>query len=610
MTERDLNKSLDRTAPLSSKELAKLRKSRSGRLAERVSLLFQHRQGVDVVPLDEGRNIIVGRSHPADFTISDTSLSRQHASLELVSGEVWVEDLGSTNGTWIEDVEIERHKMTPGEELTLGAVSLTIHKLGADEGADSGLESHDRFLKTLKAEIARAGLFAKTLALLHIRGSKTEAGHVNRWLSVVRKQMRDFDVAALYSNDTIELLLPETESPAAVALAEKLTIAAPALRCGVGVFPEHATSPDELLEVTRTALESTSDTDPVCLAPPSTGRSKVTRTLVDDQVPVAESPAMVRVFESARRFATTSMPVLIRGETGTGKEVVAQTIHDASERRDKPMICVNCGAIPSQLVESTLFGHEKGAFTGANQRAKGVFESADGGTVFLDEIGEMPLPAQAALLRVLETHRFSLIGSTKEIEVDVRVIAATHRNLEQASADGEFRKDLYYRLDAMAVNIPPLRKRRDDIAPLVERFIQHANAKNDLQVASIEDEAMTLITEYSWPGNVRELRNAIVRGVVITHVDLITVEDLPERVRQLGRGRQPATAPTASQPENVGSSPIDLRAEIASYESSLIRRALEAAEWDRTRAANNLGLPVRTLSHRMQAHGIKKPKKK
>lgn len=608
MTDQTTKRTLDRTAPLSSKELARLRKSQGGRPVERLSLLFRHRQGVDVVPLGEGQNIIVGRAHPADFAIGDASLSRQHASFELTAGEVWVEDLGSTNGTWVDEVKVDRHKVTPGEELTLGAVSVTIHELGAGEGADSGLESHDRFQKTLNTEIARSSLFGRKLALLHVRGTKAEAGHVNRWLSVVRLQMRDFDVAALYSDDTIEVLLPEIDSIDAMAIAGKLTTSAPALRCGVGVFPEHATSPDELLEVTRTALESASASNPVRVAPPKTGPSMGTTTDVDDGGPVAKSPAMVRVFESARRFATTSMPVLIRGETGTGKEVVAQTIHDASDRRTQPMICVNCGAIPSQLVESTLFGHERGAFTGASQQAKGVFESADGGTVFLDEIGEMPLPAQAALLRVLETQRFSRVGSAKEIQVDVRVIAATHRNLEQASNDGDFRKDLYYRLDAMAVNIPPLSKRHDDIAPLVERFIQSANAKNDRQVAGIDADAMALIMEYSWPGNVRELRNAIVRAVVIAFVDLITVEDLPERVRQLGRGRLPTTTSPETPSEKVRSSPIDLRAEVASFESALIRRALEAAAWDRTKAANDLGLPVRTLSHRMQQHGIKKPK--
>jgi transcriptional regulator with PAS, ATPase and Fis domain len=317
---------------------------------------------------------------------------------------------------------------------------------------------------------------------------------------------------------------------------------------------------------------------------------------------------MIKVLESAQRFSSTAMPVLIMGETGTGKEVVARLIHDLGKRKSKPMICVNCGAIPDQLVESTLFGHEKGAFTGATQQARGVFESADGGTVLLDEIGEMPLQAQAALLRVLETKRFSRVGSTKEIQVDVRVIAATHRDLDAMCESERFRRDLFYRLDAMAVRIPALRKRREDIEPLMTRFIRDANSANNRSIVGVDDDALELLAMYRWPGNVRELRNTIERAVVIARGDTVTVADLPDRVRRLStKPHGMKELPEDKLTKRLDGEPIDLRETVAGYETGLILRALKAAQWDRTVAAKSLTLPVRTLSFKMKQLGIKRP---
>lgn len=604
--DRNKNEKLDRTTPLSSKDLADLKRSRSGSgEPRRVSLSFHYRHGVEVVQLSEGQCLIVGRGYPADLVLMDESLSRQHASFELTDGTVWVEDLGSTNGTRVDGELVERLLVKPDAELNLGAVSVALHSFIAGTSEGVVLESHDRFQRALSAEVARARDFGKKLALVLIRGQQGRAGHVSHWLPGVRLKLREYDMAALYSDNTVELLLPQSAVEEAAARAEALVVDEPSLSCGVGVFPDQASSSEELLEVTRTALQATSGEARVRLSDSSPTSGLGDGEAVDDGELVVSSPSMAKVFESARRFGEMTMPVLIQGETGTGKEVVARTIHESGGRKNEPMISVNCGAIPSQLLESTLFGHERGAFTGAHQKSKGIFESAHGGTVLLDEIGEMPLQAQAALLRVLETQRFSLVGSTKEIQVDVRVIAATHRDLEAMSKAGQFREDLFFRLDAMAIFIPPLRERLEELDPLVQRFIQCANRTNGCEVAGVDDEAAEMLHQYRWPGNVRELRNAIERAVVIARGVLIVAEDLPQRVVQRSRGRRTQEKVEAPGLKRTGT--LDLRAEVQRFETELITKTLNSVGWDKTQAANDLGLPVRTLYYKMKQYDILKP---
>jgi transcriptional regulator with GAF, ATPase, and Fis domain len=313
------------------------------------------------------------------------------------------------------------------------------------------------------------------------------------------------------------------------------------------------------------------------------------------------------------------LPVVLHGETGTGKEVLARLLHESSPRRGQRMVRVNCGAIPKDLVEGTLFGHERGAFTGAVQQQKGVFEDADGGTVFLDEIGELPLPAQATLLRVLETGNFSRVGSSREIAVDVRIVAATHRDLEAMSESGAFRADLYYRLGGMVIEIPPLRERLDAIEPLARRFLETANVANGSDIRGIAPEAMDLLRSHPWPGNVRELRNAIERAVVVARSALIGSDDLPARLRAPRAEPASASYPASTPPPQTRPSGAPLSSSRSSkeagpvrdlvqqYEAKILREALELTDWNRTEAAEQLGMPVRTVSYRMRVLGIKKP---
>ena len=269
-------------------------------------------------------------------------------------------------------------------------------------------------------------------------------------------------------------------------------------------------------------------------------------------------------------------------------------------------MAVNCGAIPPQLVESTLFGHEKGAFTGAAQTRKGVFEEADGGTLLLDEVAELPPAAQAALLRVLETKQLTRVGAARDIAVDVRTVAATHRDLSAMIEAGTFRADLYYRLSTMVLTVPPLRERAEDIEPLARHFI--ARASEGRGPITLSSEAVARLHGYPWPGNVRELRNAIERAVLVARGPRIEATDLPERVSAAApqpRMTLPPVEPQETEPDGAG----DLRARLAAYEARVLVEALDATGWNRTETAKRLGMPVRTLSHKMQVLGLRRPGK-
>jgi two-component system response regulator AtoC len=328
-----------------------------------------------------------------------------------------------------------------------------------------------------------------------------------------------------------------------------------------------------------------------------------------------EWPDYVKLFQHSSRMRDvqriiaevvgTDAAVLIRGESGVGKDVVARAIHAASDRRHRPWVKVNCAALPAELLESELFGHERGAFTGAHRRKLGKFEFAHTGTIFLDEIGELPLALQPKLLHVLQDLAFSRIGGRELIHVDVRVIASTNRNLETALQTGTFREDLYYRLNVVEIRVPPLRERRDEIAPLAERFLATFNQQYRRE-AQLSREVLDLFREYPWPGNVRELENMMRRLVVLGNAELVC-QELLTRLRSVGRPPIPAPVPSISEPiQNGGVRSLKTIARQAALdaERKALLDVLNRVHWNRTEAARILQVSYKTLLNKIVECGL------
>jgi DNA-binding NtrC family response regulator len=347
-----------------------------------------------------------------------------------------------------------------------------------------------------------------------------------------------------------------------------------ALRGGAFDYLEKPIDRDQLLKVVQSALE------------------RLNR--IDDEI-IGNSDEMERVKKMILKVAGSTSTVMIRGDSGVGKERVARAIYKASPRAGEVFQAVNCAAINENLIESELFGHEKGSFTGAHAQKKGQFETADRGTLFLDEIGDLNISMQAKILRALQEKEIMRVGGTRPIKVDVRVIAATNRDLESMVKDGRFREDLYYRLNIIPIVIPPLRNRRDDIPPLVDFFITKHSVDSNRKIDGLTASARNLVMSYSWPGNVRQLESAIERAILLCEGNEIQVEDLPVEIRQEG---------TSASAFNFKLPPEGISFE--EVERSLITQAMEQTNWNITRAAKLLGLSFRTLQYRLEKFGMKK----
>jgi len=321
---------------------------------------------------------------------------------------------------------------------------------------------------------------------------------------------------------------------------------------------------------------------------------------------IGESPQLQDVFKIIDKVADTPSTVLINGESGTGKELIASALHGASSRRDKPFIKINCAAIPHNLLESELFGYERGAFTGAVTSKPGRFELADGGTLFLDEIGEIPVEMQVKLLRALQEGEFERVGGIKTTRVDVRLIAATNRDLQAEIEAGRFRKDLYYRLAVVPIVLPPLRERRADIPMLAGHFVEKYNRKLNKKIESISDDAMALLQAYNWPGNIRELENLIERVLLFADGPSITAKDLPDPIRQGSGTPAPAlsAAPLEASTGEGGLKDI-VRMKAAELEKDLITKALEETGGNVTRAARLLQISRKSLQTKMKEFGLR-----
>ncbi len=355
-----------------------------------------------------------------------------------------------------------------------------------------------------------------------------------------------------------------------------------ALKEGAFDFLSKPVKPEELAHRIRMALERRLMAAEIARLHAEIGERNSFQNIVGNSAPMRE------VFERVRLVADTRSTILILGESGTGKEMVARAIHESSGRRTKPFVPVNCAAIPEMLVESELFGHEKGAFTGASERRGGLFQAANGGTLFVDEIGELQLGLQSKLLRAIEYKRIMPVGSTKETDVDVRLIAATNKDLAELTSQGQFREDLYYRLKVVELRLPPLRQRRDDISLLAHHFMQQIAAENQRPALAVTPEALAALKAYDWPGNVRELRNTLEGIIVLSVRETIELSDLPAYISRL-----PAPQ-LAIQPGMT----------MAEIEREAIRRTLEQTSGHRANTAALLGLSVRTLHRKIKEYQL------
>ncbi len=361
-----------------------------------------------------------------------------------------------------------------------------------------------------------------------------------------------------------------------------------AIRAGAANFVQKPWDNEKLLVDIRLAIGKTKAEQEVV----QLKRTLKQRTSFENIV--GKSEPMLRLFDLVAQVAPSRSTVLIQGESGTGKELIAKAIHSHSPRRDKPFIPVNTGAVPSDLLESTLFGHERGAFTSAVAAKKGLFEVADGGTLFLDEIGTMRMDMQAKILRVLQDRRFMHVGGTQEIQVDVRIVAATNVNLEQAVKEGRFREDLFYRLNVISLELPPLRARKEDIPLLANHYLRFYADENGFAPPELSQEALRIMMDYEWPGNVRELENAMERGVVLSNGPSLTPDLLPGQLR----GNTYSTALLEQRPD---ASLFDVMEDI---ERRIIADRLERCNWNQTEASEYFRVPLSTLNQKIKRLNI------
>jgi two-component system, NtrC family, response regulator len=422
------------------------------------------------------------------------------------------------------------------------------------------------------------------------------ATDVNEALELLEKEPRelvitDLNLPGMSGLDLLKRVRTEYPETTVVVVTAYGTIetAVEAMKAGAYDYIAKPVHPDELRALVSRVLERHRLIEEV----------RVLRSSLDQKYGfeniVGRSTALLEVLDSASRVAHTDATVLILGETGTGKELLAKAIHFNSLRRERPFVTINCGAIPAELLESELFGHVKGSFTGAMNHKKGKVEMADGGTLFLDEIGEMSLDLQVRVLRLLQEREIEKVGATSLIRVDVRIIAATHRNLEALVAEEKFREDLYYRLAVIPISLPPLRERAGDITELVHQFFERSKLKHNRPDLTLPASLMPYMVNYRWPGNVRELENVIERLVLLSRGEEVAVGDLPPVLRR-GQAAVETAAPVAA------SSAVGLKA----VERDLILQALRDSNWNQTKAARQLAISRKTLLYRMAKHGIAK----
>lgn len=557
-----------------------------------------------VVPLPDGREVGIGRLDDNAVALDDEPVSRRHARVRRTGADLIIEDLDSRNGTRVNGVTIAGPtRIKTGDEITIGSTSILVGvtSRGVRETARVGLS--DDLHERLAAELDRAARYHRRLGLFMIR-IDGERRATERVLGAIKQTLRRMDFIAEYGPAEYAIMLPEADRAVSEETAARLIDAArgasaePSVHIGVATCPEDGTSAGQLLSRARSALRVARKSGPA-----SHVSSPPVEAAQPDSDIIVVDPMMKRVYSMARKVANTPITVLVLGETGAGKELVANAIHRESKRASRPFQALNCSALTQTLLESELFGHERGAFTGADRRKSGYFEAAQGGTIFLDEIGEMPLEVQAKLLRVLELRTITRVGGTENVKIDVRVVCATNRDLEVEVKAGRFREDLYFRISAFSILVPSLRDRRAEIMPLATHFARQYALELGQPPPTFTSAASELLKRYDWPGNVRELRNAIERAVVLMPDGTIDADHLPDRM--VARAGAQTTFDSGYRPQ-PGASPSEMgiRDRVTVVEREAVLEALAACDGNQTRAAKRMGISRYALIRLIKKYGF------
>ena len=551
---------------------------------------------ITVHDLPDRGTLVIGRGEDVDVRVNDPGASARHCTLHVEGGRVAIEDLGSRNGTQIRGQRIdagERVMLAPGESALVAGAVLLLQRKNRQLQQRRSLP-HGYFELRLAEECLLAktggGAPAFSIARLDIEGGRD----ADSFAAAAAELLRPADILGTYAPDAYEILLRRTapaEAEGALApLLRKLDELGAEPRVAYAHFPGDGRTAHALIEKACARLRPA----PAGSAPPGA---------------IVLDPRMRDVYRLAEKAAGRDINVLILGETGVGKEILAQTIHRASKRADRPFLSLNCGGVSETLRESELFGYERGAFTDAKVAKPGLLEMAEGGTVFLDEIGEMSPSIQAMLLRAIDTKQIMRVGGVRPKAIDVRFVAATNRDLVEEIREKRFRSDLYYRLNQISLEIPPLRERRLEIRPLAEAFLAEL-AGGAAGAPRLSNEAVQLLESHAWDGNIRELRNVINRALVLCDGDTIEPEHLP--LETLQRAASPARMPAADDAAAEILPPpseLSLTPEQRSERERIVA-ALQAEGGNQSRAARRLGMSRSTLGTRLDELGIPRPQKR
>jgi DNA-binding NtrC family response regulator len=593
--------------------------------ADRYQLIVHVGERFEMHRLPSAGDVLIGRSSGCAVRIDHGSISRRHAVL-TIGRPLRIDDCGSQNGT-----RVAGHPVTPGaglpvalgDAIEMGAAVLVLQRIAAARPPRRML-SHDYFEARVEEECARRERSGGGFSVVRVSSCETVPPAVAH--AALSRALRAHDVLATYAPDEYEILLDthsETARDVSARILQSLELAGLAVRVGVASYPEDGATAGALIAYANRLVRA--DELPVESAEVAAAN-------------VEAATAMDGVFELVERVAASTISVLILGETGVGKELIAERVHRESPREAGPFLRLNCAALSETLLESELFGHERGAFTGAIAQKRGLLETANGGTVFLDEVGELPLSTQVKLLRVIEERRVTRVGGLASQALDVRFVAATNRDLEADIARGTFRQDLFFRLNGVTIVVPPLRERVEEIVPLATSFVAQACRGRERKPRFTTD-AVDLLTSYAWPGNIRELRNVIERAVLLCGDGDITARELPRekmtapltaRASIFPSSPAPVAPPssaalpvpstgefaTASWPTIRDPSAVladsqrTLKSDIEALERQRILDALEKCVWNQTKAAQMLGVSRGTLIARLDQYGIGRPRKR